>query len=198
MNKLFDKNEKELVKIFKLLSDFLLRYRTVAPSGGGGALRAVIQKLIEKMDNEEIEASYDTIYFELSNSNTKSGRYPNDEDFYSALTQSRKYNHSYGKVLLRKIEEAETKNIGVPLEDITVEHFMPQTPNQWWYDNFGGKEKTYLIYEKYLNCIGNKAPISKEYNSTISNRPWEEKKIYLKDVQFVITSEVCENEKWNE
>ena len=198
MNKLYDTSEKELVKIFKLLSDFLLRYRIVAPSGGGGALRAVIQKLIEKMDNDEITASYDTLYFELSNSNTKAGRYPDDNDFYSALTQSRKYNHTYGKVLLRKIEEAETKNIGVPLEDITVEHFMPQTPNQWWYDNFDGKEKTYLIYEKYLNCIGNLGIMSQGYNASNSNKPWPDKLQFIQHVQFNLTKEVATNSAWKE
>ena len=198
MNKLYDTSEKELVKIFKLLSDFLLRYRIVAPSGGGGALRAVIQKLIEKMDNDEITASYDTLYFELSNSNTKAGRYPDDNDFYSALTQSRKYNHTYGKVLLRKIEEAETKNIGVPLEDITVEHFMPQTPNQWWYDNFDGKEKTYLIYEKYLNCIGNLGIMSQGYNASNSNKPWPDKLQFIQHVQFNLTKEVATNSDWKE
>ena len=198
MNKLYDTSEKELVKIFKLLSDFLLRYRIVAPSGGGGALRAVIQKLIEKMDNDEITASYDTLYFELSNSNTKAGRYPDDNDFYSALTQSRKYNHTYGKVLLRKIEEAETKNIGVPLGDITVEHFMPQTPNQWWYDNFDGKEKTYLIYEKYLNCIGNLGIMSQGYNASNSNKPWPDKLQFIQHVQFNLTKEVAINSEWKE
>ena len=198
MNKLYDTSEKELVKIFKLLSDFLLRYRIVAPSGGGGALRAVIQKLIEKMDNDEITASYGTLYFELSNSNTKAGRYPDDNDFYSALTQSRKYNHTYGKVLLRKIEEAETKNIGVPLEDITVEHFMPQTPNQWWYDNFDGKEKTYLIYEKYLNCIGNLGIMSQGYNASNSNKPWPDKLQFIQHVQFNLTKEVATNSDWKE
>lgn len=198
MNKLYDTSEKELVKIFKLLSDFLLRYRIVAPSGGGGALRAVIQKLIEKMDNDEITASYDTLYFELSNSNTKAGRYPNNNDFYGALTQSRKYNHTYGKVLLRKIEEAETKNIGVPLEDITVEHFMPQTPNQWWYDNFDGKEKTYLIYEKYLNCIGNLGIMSQGYNASNSNKPWPDKLQFIQHVQFNLTKEVAANSDWKE
>ena len=198
MNKLYDTSENELVKIFKLLSDFLLRYRIVAPSGGGGALRAVIQKLIEKMDNDEITASYDTLYFELSNSNTKAGRYPDDNDFYSALTQSRKYNHTYGKVLLRKIEEAETKNIGVPLEDITVEHFMPQTPNQWWYDNFDGKEKTYLIYEKYLNCIGNLGIMSQGYNASNSNKPWPDKLKFIQHVQFNLTKEVATNSDWKE
>ena len=40
INALYDSNEKELVKIFKLLTDFLLRYRIVAPAGGGGGVWA--------------------------------------------------------------------------------------------------------------------------------------------------------------
>lgn len=198
MNNLYEKEEKSLVYIFKLLSDFMVRYRIVSASGGGGALRSVIQKLIEKMDNDEIEMTYDAIYFELSNSSSKSGRFPTDEDFYLALTQSRKYNHTYGKVLLRKIEEFETRNIGVPLEAITVEHFMPQTPNQWWYDNFGGAEKAYVIYEKYLNCIGNLGIMSQSYNSSNSNNPWYEKLDFIRQVQFNITKEVASNSEWKE
>ncbi len=200
MNRLYEDNSKELVQIFKLLSDFMLRYRIVAASGGGGALRFVIQKIIEKMDNDEIEATYDSIYFELSNSSSKSGRYPTDEDFYLALTQSRKYNHTYGKVLLRKIEEFETKNIGVPLEEITVEHFMPQTLDKegWWKNNFGGTENTFVIYEKYLNCIGNLGIMSQSYNSSNSNRPWNEKLEFIKQVQFNVTKEVVSNTEWKE
>ena len=200
MNKLYETNEKELEKIFRLLSDFMLRFRIVAASGGGGALRSVIQKLIEKMDNDEIEANYDSIYFELSNSSTKSGRYPTDEDFYLALTQSRKYNHTYGKVLLRKIEEFETRNIGVPLEEITVEHFMPQTPDKdgWWKNNFGGTENTYIMYEKYLNCIGNLGIMSQSYNSSNSNKPWDIKLDFIKQVQFNVTKEVTSNSEWKE
>ena len=51
MHTLYDKNTKELVKIFKLLSDFLIRYRIVTPSGGGGALRSVIQKYLNCIGN---------------------------------------------------------------------------------------------------------------------------------------------------
>ena len=101
-------------------------------------------------------------------------------------------------MLLRKIEESETKNIGVPLEDITVEHFMPQTPNQWWYDNFDGKEKTYIVYEKYLNCIGNLGIMSQGYNSSNSNKPWNEKLEFVKQVQFNLTKEVSKNSEWKE
>lgn len=198
INALYDSNEKELVKIFKLLTDFLLRYRIVAPAGGGGVLRSVIQNLIRKMDSDEIEINYESIYFELSNSSTKTGRFPTDEDFYLALTQSRKTNHTYGKVLLRKIEEFETKNIGVPLEEITVEHFMPQTLTPWWKENYGGDLKSYEIYEKYLNCIGNLGIMSQGYNSSNSNKPWNEKLEFIKLVQFNVTKEVSCNLEWKE
>ncbi len=198
IDKLYKDNPDELIKIFLLLSDFMLRFRIVSPSGGGGALRDVIHKIIEKMDNNEIMISYKDIYYELSNSSTKSGRYPTNEDFTLALMQSRKTNHTYGKVLLRKIEEFETKNIGVPLNEITVEHFMPQTPTTWWNDNYGGTEKTFVIYEKYLNCIGNLGIMSQGYNSSNSNKPWPEKRAYIKKVQFNITKEVAENLEWKE
>lgn len=125
LNKLYDKDNNELLKIFHLLSDFMLRFRIVSASGGGGALRSVVYKLLEKMSENEIQICYEDIYSELSNSPTKSGRYPSDDDFKQALMQSRKNNHTYGRVLLRKIEDYETKNISVPLEEITVEHFMP-------------------------------------------------------------------------
>ena len=94
---------------------------------------------------------------------------------------------------MRKIEEFETKNIGVPLEEITVEHFMPQTLTPWWKENYGGDIKSYEIYEKYLNCIGNLGIMSQGYNSSNSNKPWNEKLEFIKLVQFNVTKEVSCN-----
>lgn len=198
MNKLYNNNTDELIKIFHLLSDFMLRFRIVAASGGGGALRSVVHNLLEKMTDNEIQISYEAIYSELSNISTKSGRYPSDEDFKQALKQSRKHNYTYGRVLLRKIEDFETKNISVPLDEITIEHFMPQTPNQWWDNNFGGSEKAFPLYEKYINCIGNLGIMSQGYNSSNSNKAWNEKLEYIKQVQFNITKEVAVYPEWKE
>ena len=198
LNKLYDKDINELLKIFHLLSDFMLRFRIVSASGGGGALRSVVYKLLEKMSENEIQICYEDIYSELSNSPTKSGRYPSDDDFKQALMQSRKNNHTYGRVLLRKIEDYETKNISVPLEEITVEHFMPQTLNEWWNKNFGGAEKAVAIYEKYLNCIGNLGIMSQGYNSSNYNKSWNKKLEIIKQVQFNITKEVVEYKEWDE
>lgn len=49
---------------------------------------------------------------------------------------------------------------------------MPQTLSNWWKDYLVGKmitenrwRKVNQIYNKYINCIGNLAPISGPYNS---------------------------------
>ncbi len=58
------------------------------------------------------------------------GRYPDDEEFKDALTLS--VNINYARALLFKIEENETSNILVPLNEVTIEHIMPQTLSEWW------------------------------------------------------------------
>ena len=198
MSELYESNITELRNIFNLLSDFLLRYRIVAPSAGGGALRTVIHQLLEKLSAKEIQASCDVIHFELSNSSLMSGRFPTDEDFKTALKLSKKANHRYGKVLFRKIEEKGRKYISIPLSEITVEHLVPQTPTKWWEDNFGGKEKAALAFDKYLNSIGNLTIMSQGGNSSNSNKPWHEKLTQIKDSQFTITSKIAEYKEWKE
>ena len=96
------------------------------------------------------------------------------------------------------MELIEKSNIPVKLNKVTIEHLMPQTRTKWWIEYLGGEEETDRIYNTYLNCIGNLAPISGSYNSKNSNKPWSEKKENLKNVQFVITSSVASNENWKE
>lgn len=200
LSELYDSDCAELRKIFDLLSDFLLRYRIVTPSGGGGSLRAVVHQLLAKLLDEEnpLAPTFDSLYFELSNSANKSGRYPDDAEFKAALMQSKKVNHRYGKVLFLKIEAQGTHYIPVPLEQVTVEHLVPQTPTTWWDKNFGGKDSAAEIYEEYTNAIGNLTILSAGDNSVNSNRPWHEKVAQLKNSQFKITSELAKYSEWKE
>lgn len=194
--KLYSNNREELYKIMNLLSDFMLRYRIVSPSGGGGALRSMIYGLIEKIEGEIIQLDYDNMLFELSNSPTPASRFPSDDEFKSQL-KSTVY-IAYARALLYKMELIEKSNIPVKLSKITIEHLMPQTRTKWWIDYLGGEEETDRIYNRYLNCIGNLALISGSYNSKNSNKPWEEKLENLKNVQFVITSSVANSNTWKE
>jgi len=199
LEKLYENNRQELLKILNLLADFMLRYRIVSPSGGGGALRSVVNQLVKKLAEGDISCSYGEIYFELSNSPTPAGRFPDDEEFKNALMES--VNTNYARVLLIKIEETETKNILPDITKVTVEHLMPQTFSKWWITYYGGEENAHEMRNKYLNCIGNLAPMSQGYNSKNSNKPWHEKLKYLSDIQFNITREIVEISQykvWNE
>lgn len=192
----YEEDKIELLKIFTLLSDFMLRYRVVSPSGGGGALRSVVQQLLEGLNLGVVENSYQGIYYELSNSSAPSGRFPDDSEFMQSLMSA--VNTNYAKAVLLKIEENERHNVLVPLADVTVEHIMPQTLSDWWTKNFEGEENAEEVHSEYLNCIGNLTPISQSYNSKISNKSWDIKRSHLADVQFVITSEVAQNLEWKE
>lgn len=194
--KLYSNNIDELRKIMNLISDFMLRYRIVSPSGGGGALRSSIYGLVEKIAGEIITLDYDSILFELSNSPTPASRFPSDDEFKAQLKNN--VYIAYARALLYKMELIEKSNIPVKLSKITIEHLMPQTRTKWWVEYLGGEEETERIYNTYLNCIGNLALISGSYNSKNSNRPWNEKVENLKNVQFVITSSTALNETWKE
>ena len=194
--RLYKKNIEELRRILNLISDFMLRYRIVSPSGGGGALRTAIHDLMDKLINNAINVSYNDILFELSNSSTPANRFPTDEDFKNALMTG--VNTTYARALLYKMEFIETNNIPVSLSKVTIEHLMPQTLSQWWINYYGGEEEAKRIYNQYLNCIGNLAPISSIYNIKNSNKPWEKKVENLRNVQFVITSSVSKYTDWKE
>ena len=198
IEKLYSSNKKELCRILTLLKDFLLRYRIVTPSAGGGSLRNVIQKLIEKLDKKEIEFSYDAIYFELSNSSALSGRFPEDEEFKKALMTSNEKNYKYARAVLLGIEYNESTRPPVQFEEVTIEHLMPQTLNDAWKQNLGGKEKAEEIYENYLNCIGNLTPLSQSCNSKISNLPWNQKRSKIDFTGFFVSDPVKNIQDWNE
>ena len=195
--KMYDMNPQELLKILTLLSNFCIRYRIVAPAGGSGAIRSVVNNLIRSLMECNIAFTHGDLHKELSNSPSAAGRYPDDEDFKRQLLQ--RVNTSYARILLAKIEEFETKNIPVDIGLISVEHLMPQTLSTWWIKNLGGKEESDRIYNTYLNCIGNLALVSPGYNSAMSNNPWKDKLENLRQVQFTITSEVHSKfQEWQE
>lgn len=199
-DKLYESNEKELLKILRLLSDFMLRYRIVKPSGGGGALSSAIhQQLLNKLSTEEISCCYDDILLELSNSRTNAARFPDDDEFVKCLKESNTLNFKYARVALLKTEQKETKNIPVDIHSVTIEHLLPQTLNKEWHDYYGGVQDAEDKHVRYLNCIGNLTLMSAGYNSKNSNKPWTFKLEQIKDVQFKITSEIFYKYKeWNE
>jgi len=199
IDRLYGSALSELRRIIHLIVDFLLRMRIASPTTGSGTTRSLLFGLIRKMrDGGEnaIDCTYDSILFELSNSPTLAGEFPSDMKFATALQGT--FYPPYARELLLRIEEYETKNIPVDISKVTVEHLMPQTLSDWWKRNLGGYENAERIRLTCTNTVGNFAIVSQGYNSSMSNKPWHEKRKALEDVQFTVTSSVASIEQWNE
>jgi len=196
LEKMYDeKNIIELEKILKLLRDFLLRYRVVKVSRGGGGLTGVVTDLIKKISTNEIECNYENIYFELSNSKNPSGKFPRDDEFKQALQES--VDETYAKLVLSIIEKNEKPNdIPIDVSKITIEHIMPKKLSSYWEKDLG--DDAVSIHEKFLKSIGNQVPLSKKWNSSLSNKVFIEKRKKYIEQQFSITREIFDFEKWDE
>ena len=195
-DKLYYSNINLLSKIVDLLVDFMIRYRIVSLSNGSADLRSTLYNLLNKITSEEIELNYDNVKKVLSNSLSPNGRFPNDEEFKNALQS--KVNISYAKALLYKMEYKVTRNIQVDIDKITIEHILPQTMSDEWKQYLGGEEKSMIIHNTYLNCIGNLAMLSASYNSSNSNKLWTFKKNILNECQFILTQDASKYDAWNE
>jgi predicted transport protein len=105
----------------------------------------------------------------------KSARFPNDQEFHTALCERDIYNFRQRDYLLRKLE-----NSGHPKEPInsfrryTVEHVIPQNPNlsEAWRKELGPNWE--VVRDKYLHTLGNLTLTG--YNSEYGDRPFSEKK----------------------
>ena len=195
LEKMYDeKNIIELEKILKLLRDFLLRYRVVKVSRGGEGLTGVVTDLMKKISTNEIECNYENIYFELSNSKNPSGKFPRDDEFKQALQES--VDETYAKLVLLIIEKNEKLDIPIDVSKITIEHIMPKKLSSYWEKDLG--DDAVSIHEKFLKSIGNQVPLSKKWNSSLSNKVFIEKRKKYFEQQFSITREIFDFEKWDE
>lgn len=193
---LYDVNRELLRRILDLLCDFMIRYRIVSPSNGSGDMRKTLFTLLSKITKNDINLDYDSVLCELSNSPSPAGRFPDDREFRNALKGY--VNTSYAKALLYKLEYKEVKNIEVDIRKVTVEHLMPQTLSSEWKMYLGGDGKASLIFNTYINNIGNLALLSRPLNSENSNAIWDKKKKNIQDSQFILTNGINKDCKWDE
>lgn len=196
--KMYDNDQPELEKIISLFSDFVLRYRLVRDYTGGGALQGAIKQIINKLNDETVECKYDDILFELSNSSTKDGEFPTDERFYEIL-KTKVFDTNEAKVLLSRIEYHNNKDIKIPYEKLTLEHIMPQTFTPLWRKYLGLNEHEALnFHSEYLWTLGNLTLLSGQWNSSLSNRLYDEKKKSYIQNQFKITRNIVSTyDRWS-
>ena len=203
-NSLYYHDINKLNEICEFLLEFMIRYRIVQPSGGGGALSTKIRKIMKSIDDGECKMSKKAIYSLLSNKeDSEASKYPDNDEFISSLKSGVSINNA--RVLLYQFARRKGEELVPFNSNVTVEHIMPQgiddidddNDKKWWIDNLGGNEKWQEIYNNYLNCIGNMVLVGRSLNSKMKNKPWDEKRICLQTLAMGKSAlKVAKLEKW--
>jgi uncharacterized protein with ParB-like and HNH nuclease domain len=125
-----------------------------------------------------------------------SQRFPNDEEFENALISKEIYRlQAKNKNFL--LESLENYNSAYPInvDQLTVEHIMPQTLTKEWKDKLG--ENWQEVHNKYIHTLGNLSLTAK--NSELSNNSFEDKqKIDFQTSKLKLNFDLENHSDWNE
>ena len=182
-----------LAKVLKFLLSYLIR-RIVCGSTSN-TLRGLFVYLYNRIFKVSINKKkyYESINKFFFTLNTKDV-IPTDDEFRTSLKYSNLYsNNAVCKFILMDIENGNDKEI-LSLENITIEHVMPQTLTVEWKNMLGDNYEE--VHNKLIHTLGNLSVTG--YNSTLSNKKFEEKKELLVESKAVkLNKYILECSAWN-
>ena len=149
---LYPNKIEQLDDICQLILEFMIRYRIVHPSSGGGSLSQKIRKIMKNINDGKASMTKKSIYSLLSeddtnsddNINTEQNRYPENAEFIIYLKKSLTIKNA--KVVLYQYARR-TKQELIDFNNISLEHFMPQKIDEetddgkWWIEHLGRKRQ---------------------------------------------------------
>ncbi len=135
-------------------------------------------------NKENINASREVTY-----------RAPTNEEFQSKFISHNLYLTSkFCKSVLIRIGTYSNK-VSINFDDFTIEHILPQNLDQW--REAGYTEANDLIIEK-IGTIGNLTLTHKAFNSSYSNKPFEDKKkLMFEKEEWKFNNYIKERTNWN-
>lgn len=171
--RLYDCHEKELlsqdqfVRSVELIESYLLRRAVLGLQTRG--YWSVFARIAHDLDRESVFESLQVAFARLGGNN----RFPTDEEFRRGLRERDLYSLRVCKHILDRLENAGYQEPS-PVHDYSIEHIMPIgiTSVGQWQEMLG--ESWEEIHDTWLHRLGNLTLTA--YNSTYSNRPFEEKK----------------------
>ncbi|MFN3637070.1 MAG: DUF262 domain-containing protein [Chloroherpetonaceae bacterium] len=124
--------------------------------------------------------------------------YPKDYEFKPDLIENKLYGSGdrgkKTKFILETIEEFFEHRESVLLNDLQIEHVMPQTLTAWWQSHLG--QNWEFVHEKYLDTLGNLTLTG--YNPELSNADFAKKKSIYKNSHLELNAYFNDVETWRE
>ncbi len=178
-----------LAQILHILLIYLVR-RTICEVSSS-YLRGFFVALYQRVFKSELnKKKYAKALSQFLYTLTSRDQMPSEERFKSNLLRNNLYaKRLFCKLLLSEIENGDNKEV-LDMQDLTIEHLMPQKLSRDWM-SIASKD-----HEAYLHVLGNLTITG--YNSELSNKSFEEKKeiIRSKSRAILLNSDVVDKEKW--
>ena len=178
-------NENELLDILNLLISYISRRSVCGYTTN--SLNKVFASIVILLKSKDI---YKQIEKGLMNKS-----FPGDEEFRAEFIKCNFYKKGteFCKYTLKLLETFENKE-QTDMENITIEHIMPQTLNSEWRIELGSKFEQ--IHSEYINTIGNLTLTG--YNPELSNKNFELKKRYYEESNIKMSREIANYDKWKD
>jgi len=192
MYRLYEDNvltDTEFVEILKTIENYLIRrFVCGIPTN---QLNKIFPSIIPELEKKHSENYIDGIKALLQIKG-----YPKDPEFKQRLLDSKLYGAGdrsiKTKLILESIEQWFGHKEMVSVDDLTIEHVMPQTLSEWWQKYLG--EEWELVYELYLHNIGNLTLTA--YNTELSNDDFPTKKKHYTNSHIELNRYFLEIDKW--
>lgn len=162
----------EFIELLKTIENYLIRrFVCSVPTNQLNKVFPTVYPQIKSKYPDKIVEGLKTIL--------QSKGYPKDNEFFLRFKETKFYGGGdrqiKTKLILETLEEHFNHKEAVPFDNLTIEHVMPQTLNEWWQSNLGPDwEET---HELFLHTIGNLTLTA--YNTELSNDDFPSKKVTL-------------------
>ena len=186
-------DRKYQANIFKACENVLFRYLTICGKNPN-ALEDVFNKICNKINNGEIK-NYKSIKNELKNIYVKDEEFFNDFIIKSINTKG---NQRIAKYILIKINtslSADKIDININDNNLTLEHILPENPNEEWKKIFNEDEMAEYTYR-----LGNLTMLSQKRNQSIANAEFSNKIEVYEESDITLTKNIANyyrNKGWN-
>lgn len=187
----------QLSELISVVNNYLIR-RALCDIDTSSITR-LFAPLLKDID-EDCKGNYGNIVDILKKNlvfkNINNGMYvPDERQLYDLVVNSNMYKiKSTIRVFFDKLEH-ENNPAPVNLEELNIEHLMPQTPTKEWYDYLKVDEET---YQRNINRLGNLTLTAKVDNSKMQNKTWDYKNEILSSTSHLtINQSILEKDRWD-
>lgn len=168
--------EEDFINILKVIENYILRrFVCNVQTRGLNRIFATLYGQISKEINLASASFLERLKLALQNQD-----YPEDQLFKNRLMDVQLYSGNRSKkarLILESLEEYFEHKEQVSFDNLTIEHIMPQTLNDWWKNHLG--EDYAITHELLIHSLGNLTLTA--YNPELSNSEFFIKKEELKN-----------------